>query len=83
MGSMSHPSSMIPVPSSTELPLTRHSGDRRVRGHKLVDVVSPERARMRCSGGTLPQRSQIPPQHSSAAGATETFPPRPWVPAQH
>lgn len=57
MGSMSHPNPTLPVPSRTELPLTKCSGDLRVGGHKLVDIVSPER----CSGGTLRQRPQIPP----------------------
>lgn len=75
MGSVSHPNPVLPIPSSVELPLTKHSGELGVGGHKLVDMSGyPQREPGQGAwwGGdtTLPQRHQIPllTWHSSAAG---------------
>lgn len=56
MGSMSHPNLTLPIASSAELPLTRHSVELGMGGHRLV---SPKGARTRCWGRTLPQGHRI------------------------
>lgn len=71
MGSVSHPNPVLPIPSSIELPLTKHSVELGVGGHKLVDMSGcPQR---KPGQGAWGRGGRGPPCHSDTKSPLLTW----------